>query len=149
MRNYGNRDCAMCGDQFPARGSRDRWCSVKCRFWSHVDKSAGPDKCWPWTAGTFTVGYGQFTVNDVPYYAHRMALMLSGIPIPAGMYGIHECDNKICCNPHEKHVGVGTPQKNSIDAHARGRRPNVNYATGARHGRSKLRIEQEASRGRV
>jgi hypothetical protein len=74
-----------------------------------------------------------------------MALMLTGTMIPAGMYGIHECDNKICCNPHPLHVSVGTPQKNSIDAHRRGRRPVVNYATGARHGMQKLRLQREAA----
>jgi hypothetical protein len=145
MRKYGNRNCAECGDEFAARGTRDKWCSVKCRFWSHVDRSAGPDACWPWTAALFTVGYGQMTVDGVPYYAHRMALMLSGIRIPDDMYGIHECDNKICCNPHERHVIVGTPRKNSLDAHARGRRPTVNYATGDRHGMRKLRLQREAA----
>lgn len=29
------------------------------RFWSRVDKSGGPDACWPWTAGCFQPsGYG-------------------------------------------------------------------------------------------
>lgn len=144
MRDYGNRDCSACGSTFKARGTRDRWCCVKCRFWSHVDKSAGPDKCWPWTGGAFSVGYGEFTIDGISYYAHRMALMLSGTVIPPGMYGIHECDNKICCNPHVQHVIVGTPQKNSLDAHARGRRSNVNYATGDHHGMRKLKLQREA-----
>lgn len=79
----------------------------------------------------------------MPHYSHRMALMLNGIQIPTGFYGIHECDNKICCNSHVDHVVVGTPQKNSLDSHGRGRRQLVNYATGDRHGMRKLRLQRE------
>jgi hypothetical protein len=140
-KRFSSRRC-QCGKEFSPKGTRDIWCSVECRFWSHVDKSAGPDQCWPWKKGCYCTGYGQFTVKGKHLYAHRVALQLSGIEIPEDHYGIHECDNPPCCNPHPKHVIVGTPQKNSLDAHRRGRRDNVNYATGDRHGARKMKLLQ-------
>lgn len=149
MRRYARRRCAACGASFQPSGSRDIWCSIPCRFWSHVDKSAGPDKCWPWMKGQFPSGYGQFSVDGIPDYAHRVCLKLSGIKIPKGKYATHGCDNPPCCNPHKDHVRPGTPSQNSYEAHARGRRLNVNYATGERHGMRKLRRQRETIRDGV
>ncbi len=146
---FSQRSCAECGTTFQPRGTRDIWCSVPCRFWSHVDKTAGPDKCWPWKKRCFVTGYGQFTVEGTPFYAHRKALELSGAEIPEGMYATHGCDNPPCCNPHPEHVRVGSPSLNITEAHERGRRPNVNYATGDRHGKRKSRRQQEPARGCV
>lgn len=147
-KRFSDRAC-ICGVTFSPSGTRDIWCSTECRFWSHVDKSAGPDACWPWIAGTFKTGYGQFTVNGDPLYAHREALELSGIKIPDGMYATHGCDNPICCNPHPDHVRIGSPSLNAQEMHDRGRRHNVNYARGDRHGMRKLKLKKESSRGFV
>lgn len=95
--------------------------------------------------GTFENGYGQFSVDRVPLYAHRVALELSGVSIPDGMYATHGCDNKPCCNPHPDHVRLGTPQQNAQEMHDRGRRPFVNYATGDRHGARKKKLARERS----
>lgn len=99
-----------------------RWAkrSIEERFWSHVDRSAGPEKCWPWTAFR-SKNYGKFNLaaGDARY-AHRFALELSiGGPIPKGMYACHRCDNPPCCNP--AHLYVGTPTQNLEDAYRRGR----------------------------
>jgi hypothetical protein len=34
------------------------------RYWSKVDKSGGPDACWPWTAGRSAGGYGILRNKD-------------------------------------------------------------------------------------
>jgi hypothetical protein len=47
------------------------------RFWSKVDRSGGPDACWPWTAGMFSTGYGAFKVDGRTLKASRMAYELS------------------------------------------------------------------------
>lgn len=50
-RNWGTRNCLRCSKTFAARGGRDMWCTVECRFWYHVDTSAGPDQCWHYATG--------------------------------------------------------------------------------------------------
>lgn len=142
-RIFSVRYCARCGCSYVPVGPRCQWCSVECRFWNYVDMSTGPDGCWLWKLGRFKTGYGQFCIDGETLYAHRVALVLSGVKIPDGMYATHGCDNPPCCNPHKKHVRVGSPQMNSIEAHQRGRRDEVNYATGDRHGMRILKLKRE------
>ncbi len=45
--------------------------ALKQHFWSYVDRRS-PNECWPWKAGLFTQGYGQFRagkrkVREYPY----------------------------------------------------------------------------------
>ena len=91
------------------------------RFWAKVDKSAGVDKCWPWTKALGTTGYGAFTVRaGLVVGAHRFALATSlGRPIQAGMDALHSCDNPICVNP--AHLREGTNQDNIDDKVSRQR----------------------------
>jgi hypothetical protein len=77
---------------------------VADRFWPKVDKSAGPDACWPWTGCIQTRGYGQFYVGMegermVRQPAHRVAWELTHGPIPAGLVIDHKCKNTVCVNP--------------------------------------------------
>lgn len=103
------------------------------RFWSNVDRSGGPDACWPWLGFRTEAGYGRFFVGprDQPGYkqrAHRIAWELTeGRPFPEDKLGCHTCDNPPCCNP--THVYPGTDQDNTYDQQRRGR---VNRATGPR-----------------
>lgn len=101
---------------------------VADRFWPKVDKSAGPDACWIWTASRTAFGYGRILVS--PKYvthAQRVAYELCIGPIPAGLIVRHKCDNPPCCNP--AHLELGTNADNSRDMVARGR-----AATGSRNG---------------
>lgn len=96
------------------------------RFWGFVDKTAGPDACWPYmryrhghgsTAGN---GYGSFPIGEKgKYQANRVAWMLTNGDIPDGMHVLHTCDNPSCCNP--SHLRLGTHQDNMRDMIAKGR----------------------------
>jgi len=90
----------------------------QARFWSSVDKSAGPDECWPWTG---TVGpYGRVKIDGVLYLTHRVATAietesdLSDVPVLR-----HTCDNPPCCNPG--HHVTGDYTDNAADMLLRGR----------------------------
>jgi hypothetical protein len=86
-------------------------------FWRSVDKSGGPDACWPWTGYRMASGYGRNRHG----YTHRYALQLAlGRPLGPGMEACHTCDNPPCCNP--AHLFEGTRLDNERDKTAKGRR---------------------------
>lgn len=96
------------------------------RFWEKVDRSAGADACWPWTAALGPSGYGHFWSRGRMRAASRIAHELAKGPIPAGLFVLHSCDNRICCNP--AHLRTGTQLDNMREAAERGR-----VRSGARH----------------
>ena len=75
--------------------------------------------CWEWTGEMHWAGYGLFCVNRKRYRAHRVALILEGIEIPAGMLVCHHCDNRKCVRPD--HLFIGTQSDNVRDMYAKGR----------------------------
>jgi len=95
------------------------------RFWALVDRSGGPDACWPWLGRLTGQGYGRWwTRRDgrkVCHRAHRVALQLElG---PTTLVADHECHNRDldcaggpscvhrrCCNP--AHLAAVTPEIN-------------------------------------
>jgi hypothetical protein len=85
------------------------------RFWEKVAKGEG---CWEWQA-TLKNGYGGVRINEQTVYAHRIAYELSNGPIPDGLFVMHSCDNRKCCNP--AHLSLGTPLDNVRDMHHKGR----------------------------
>lgn len=92
--------------------------NIDDRFWGKVDKK-GPDNCWDWTASFANSGYGRFNYSATEYYAHRVAWILTNKqPIPKGMWILHKCNNKKCCNPN--HIYMGTPADNERDARESG-----------------------------
>jgi len=95
--------------------------SVQSRFWSKVDKSAGADGCWVWTAGKHDAGYGSFMVKKElgDFLAHRISYSIFYGADPGQLFVCHHCDNRICCNPN--HLFLGTDQDNKDDMVSKGR----------------------------
>lgn len=83
------------------------------RFWKKVDKSAGPDECWPWMAARLPRGYGITSINRKNRLSHRVAYALTHGDVPTGFFVCHSCDNPPCCNP--SHLWVGTQMDNMKD----------------------------------
>lgn len=101
------------------------------RFWSLVDKSAGPGDCWAWTGNCDSKGYGRFCFGGHRVGAHRVAYVLVYGPIPPDLPCIcHRCDNPPCCNP--ACLFAGTHADNAADREAKGR---GDQPSGDRHGR--------------
>ena len=90
------------------------------RFWSKVDRSAGPEACWPWLGHRQKNGYGQFRMgNKRRVLAHRFAIGLTEIGDRKNGVAKHSCDNPSCCNP--KHISPGTQAQNQAEKVQRGR----------------------------
>lgn len=130
-------ECEACNTPFRARQShiergKARFCSKKCaqshwakteaeRFHERVDRSAGPDCCWPWTGPPGPGGYGVYKFQGKNQKAHRVAWQLANGPVPDGLKVLHECDNPACCNATGGHLFLGTQDDNMKDMAAKGR----------------------------
>ncbi len=68
-------------------------------LWGRVDRSAGPDACWPWTGPRLPAGYGRLHHGGRALYAHRAAWEVAHGPIPPGLHVRHRCGDPPCCNP--------------------------------------------------
>lgn len=96
--------------QTPPRAS-----TTAARITAKVDRSAGPEACWPFTGAT-QHGYGVISDGSAQRKAHRVAyVVFTGEPIPEGLTLDHECHNaayrqglcsggddcphRRCCNP--------------------------------------------------
>ena len=95
------------------------------RFWDKVAIGRG-DECWPWGASVQPNGYGQSRLAGKTIKAHRLAFELTYGPIPEGKHILHQCDDRLCCNP--KHLKAGTHVENMADMMRRKRKqcPHTN-----------------------
>lgn len=96
------------------------------RFWSKVDKTPGQGphgKCWTWTGGTNSGGYGQFFLAGAMRQAHRVAWTIANGPIPPDHDVLHHCDNPPCCNPDC--LFDGTHDDNMADKVRKGRQSRL------------------------
>lgn len=93
------------------------------RFWEKVDRSGGPDACWPWIGAMKkadrTAGGKRGVIREAGrgsrmLLVHRVALALTGErSIESALEGGHLCDNPICCNP--SHLLWMTRKQNARD----------------------------------
>ena len=82
------------------------------RFWSRVDKSAGPHGCWPWQGARGKHGRGIISVNGQLEIASRVAFFLQHGHYPE-QFAMHQCEHVWCCNP--AHLYDGRPQKHYVE----------------------------------
>lgn len=100
------------------RGAKPVFCSPKCKFESHFEKTK--NKCWVWDSPRNANGYGVFgNANKRNTLAHRFAYELFVGKIPSGLFVLHHCDNPPCVNP--AHLFVGTAKDNAKDCVQKGR----------------------------
>ena len=79
--------------------------------------------CWNYTGQLDGGGYGVLNLRKGKskwgIKVHRLMWEHYNGPIPKGMFILHQCDNRRCCNP--AHLRPGTHQENMDEAKARGR----------------------------
>jgi len=110
-----NRRCAIHHEKFILNAERRN-----PDIWLFVDKSGGPDACWPWTGHRHPKqNYGMKVVNGKRVFAHRLLWEEFNGSIPEGLIIRHKCDNPPCVNPN--HLDIGTYKDNAHDRDSRGR----------------------------
>lgn len=93
--------------------------TVEERLWSKVDVK-GPDDCWNWQEESRDgKGYGAILFRKKIVKAHRVAWIITNGEIPDGLFVLHKCDNRACCNPN--HHFLGTNMDNVLDMMAKDR----------------------------
>lgn len=97
---------------------------VQSRFWSYVT-IGNYDECWDWNGSKSKAdGYGQFGIYPmekvVVLKSHKFAWVSANLrDVCSGLYVLHECNRKQCCNPN--HLKEGTQLENlddSVRAHS-------------------------------
>jgi len=83
--------------------------------------------CLLWRGHKGNTGYGLISLREPggqrTRLVHRVAWENANGPIPEGMYVLHRCDTKLCCNP--AHLFLGTHVDNMADMAAKGRAQRV------------------------
>lgn len=86
-------------------------------LWKRVTMGS-PDECWPYKGSTFGGRYGRFFLKGRSILAHRVAYTLTFGEPAVGLFVMHKCNNKRCCNP--RHLTTGTNSENQRHASTSG-----------------------------
>lgn len=108
-----------------------RFLSDEERLRSNCDVPSDPEECWNYTGALMHRGYGNFWFRGTTYRAHRASYIIFKGEIPEGLYVLHKCHNRKCCNPN--HLEVGTHADNMDDMKEADR-----AAKGSANGNSRL-----------
>jgi hypothetical protein len=76
------------------------------RFWSNVDRTAGPTGCWPWTGPTNADGVGVFKIRGRRTTARRYAYRMDQGD-PGRLRVVTRCGNPVCVSP--RHLTAREP----------------------------------------
>jgi hypothetical protein len=85
-----------------------------------------PSGCIEFAGDRYRTGYGKLRrggKGEGHIRAHRVAWEAHNGPVPDGLFVLHHCDNRLCCNPD--HLYVGTKADNMRDMSKRGRSRNA------------------------
>jgi HNH endonuclease len=85
------------------------------RVWNRLEKLL-PDRpenaCWEWQGYKTDKGYGQLSILNKSYMAHRLIYELFIGSIPDELVIDHLCRNRSCCNP--THLEAVTDRENLL-----------------------------------
>jgi hypothetical protein len=121
-----------------------QWASLAARLWLKVDRSGGPDACWPYIGCSLPKGYGRIKLAcEFVTQASRATYMLQTRTIPGRWQLVcHRCDNPSCCNP--AHLFLGTDQDNKDDMRAKDRHNRGERGGGAKLTADAVRVIRKA-----
>ncbi|HEY9877558.1 MAG TPA: HNH endonuclease signature motif containing protein [Leptolyngbyaceae cyanobacterium] len=128
--NFRRKTIDLCETEGCINPDHFCWSDSPEYFWRRVDKSLGPDECWPWKGALDNgTGYGVIArKKGETGVAHRRALELTlGKKLPPDIFACHHCDNPPCCNP--SHLFPGTRSDNSRDMVMKGRGVGENHGS--------------------
>ena len=117
------------------------------RMFPKIDRSGGPDACWPWNGFRGARGYGHVWCENTMKLAHRVSWTLANGPIPDGLSVLHRCDNPPCCNP--SHLFLGTQADNIADRDRKGHQTSGDNHWTRRRGLNGLERERLRAAGKV
>ncbi len=140
--------CHNCGKTMLAQPNQlehgeKKYCSYACRnthkrrpladrLWEKVDKSGGPESCWPYTTITHdTYGLIYYLTEEgkrrtIGTHCAAFFVTHGFLPQDRHIMVLHKCGYKRCCNP--AHLYLGDGHDNAMDA----------IADGVWHGNTKL-----------